>query len=884
MNTRFNIQEYLREIGRLATLIREVDAKVASIRAENKGDKLKERIYEREHARVRQAREDFEKAFREALLRLRDNFIKPLRACQPRLSELAAETMEDVATFPDFMVTGMLHLQKDKFGQKVPNPCPFPLEKALCMPAGEAADTAVQGILLRMLTCLPTGKLNIYAADPRSGGASLGALKPLLQEKSIFPQMAVLTKANDMAAAISQLRDVMDSRTQSLFTPGCDTWEQYNARHPEQPLPYTVLVLFDALSQMSSDVCWQLARLIERGPAAGILPIITYREEDLQENARKELREPLPTLAHAAAETGWEPLRVERCAEELPDAAALNGVVGGILERAARKRTNVQMERLWQDGGLFTECSAEGIHAPIGWDAEGKPVAFKLGSEGTLQHALVAGSTGSGKSNLLHVLIHSLCHRYSPEELRLYLMDFKQGVEFNAYAEPKFPHARLVDKAGDAEFGISVLRHLCTEMESRNQLFKEAGVPSFAEFRKKSNRKLPRILLLIDEFQKLFEDESKFSSQSASAQNLMKDLLRLGRSAGIHVLLSTQSLAGLNAVSISELVGQLGCRLILQCTEADCAKVLSPGNMAAARISSPPEGVINYAGGAASSNVVLTIPKADADTCSRHLDAIRSGLPDIERYETKVFMGDMRPERPEGEEAGHPAPNGQDAPLSVQLGTTLDFNDGAFSLPFGEDEASRHLMMIGPGTAGNIGRSLLQSIVKAFGGRKAARVICYHFGQKPDLADADVDFKKMPQELAELPGILEEVRTGEKRVLVFVRPEMCTGLQDPAPAFRMPRGGEEEPSPRAVLDTLLSAENTWDCPVVCLCEKANLLAGGYKKLLAMFERRIMFKLPEAQAKMLCGDVQAPLHDITKEDRAVYINTQCGELQWFRPYR
>lgn len=883
MNAPFNIREYPQEIGKLAALIREVDAKVAAIRAENEGDKLKARIYEQEHDRIWQARADFEKAFRAQLRRLRDNFIKPIRMYQPRLSELVVKTMGNTDSFPDFMVAGMLRLQKDKFDQKVPKLCAFPPDKALCWQAGDAADSALQSILLRMLTSMPAGKINIYVADPRNGGAALGSLKPLLQEKSIFPQKSVLTKANDIAAVISQMRDIMDSRTQTLFTPGCDTWEQYNVCHPEQPLPYTVLVLSDALSQLPSDICWQLARLIERGPVSGILPIITYRDDDLQENAKKELRELLPALAHTAAEPDWKPLHVEFCAEELPDAAALNSLVCGILERAAQKRANVQMSELLQDEELFTECSGEGVYAPIGWDAEGKPVPFKLGSDGTLQHALVAGSTGSGKSNLLHVLIHSLCHRYRPEELRLFLMDFKQGVEFNAYATPTLPHARLVATEGDAEFGISVLKHLCEEMEERNRLFKNAGVPSFAEYRKNGGVHLPRILLLIDEFQKLFEDESKFSVQSTSAQHLMKDLLRLGRSAGIHVLLSTQSLSGLNAVSISELVGQLGCRLVLQCTEADCAKVLSPGNMAAARISSPPEGVINYAGGAVSGNVVLTIPKADADTCARHMDAIRSGLSNLERYETKVFVGGLRPERPEEAFPDCPAPNGQSTLLPIPLGTTLDFKGGAFALSFGEDEMSRHIMMMGPGTAGNIGQSLLQSIVKAFGENKTARVVCYYFGRKPEIEGADVDFKKMPNELAELPDILDEVRAGEKRALLFVRPELCTGLQDPAPTFRTARGGEEGPTPRTVLDSLLSAENTWECPVICLCEKANLLTNGYKKLLAMFERRILFKLPEAQAKMLCGDVQVSLRDITKDDRAVYINTQSGELQWFRPY-
>ena len=59
--------------------------------------------------------------------------------------------------------------------------------------------------------------------------------------------------------------------------------------------------------------------------------------------------------------------------------------------------------------------------------------ACELG-KGTSQHVLVAGKTGSGKSTLLHALITNLALRYSPDEVELYLIDFKKGVEFKTYA------------------------------------------------------------------------------------------------------------------------------------------------------------------------------------------------------------------------------------------------------------------------------------------------------------------------------------------------------------------------------------------------------------------------------------------------------------------
>ena len=62
----------------------------------------------------------------------------------------------------------------------------------------------------------------------------------------------------------------------------------------------------------------------------------------------------------------------------------------------------------------------------------------------TAQHALVAGKTGSGKSTLLHALITQLALNYSPDEVELYLVDFKKGVEFKTYATHGLPHARAI--------------------------------------------------------------------------------------------------------------------------------------------------------------------------------------------------------------------------------------------------------------------------------------------------------------------------------------------------------------------------------------------------------------------------------------------------------
>jgi DNA segregation ATPase FtsK/SpoIIIE-like protein len=110
-------------------------------------------------------------------------------------------------------------------------------------------------------------------------------------------------------------------------------------------------------------------------------------------------------------------------------------------------------------------------------------VSFAIGGVNTGHHVLLAGRSGSGKSNLLHVLIHSLCHAYSPSELNVYLLDYKQGTEFSVYASPPLPQAQLVATESDPEYGVTVLSHLTDELEKRSREFKGRSVRDFYEYR-----------------------------------------------------------------------------------------------------------------------------------------------------------------------------------------------------------------------------------------------------------------------------------------------------------------------------------------------------------------------------------------------------------------
>jgi hypothetical protein len=263
----------------------------------------------------------------------------------------------------------------------------------------------------------------------------------------------------------------------------------------------------------------------------------------------------------------------------------------------------------------WNETSADRLSAPIGKRGTNEH-ALKLG-EGTAHHTLVGGQTGSGKSVLLHTLICSLCLRYSPDELQLYLIDFKEGVEFSLYKA--LPHAEVVAIESEREFGLSVLRGLRDELDRRGDRFRASGTSNLADFREQTGEPCPRILFIADEFQVFFDRSDKLAKE---ARSLLDFLVREGRSFGIHVLLSTQSLP--KGKLEPGTLGQLGVRIALQMSENESHRVLSKNNDAARHMERPGEAIYNAQGGEAGHNTKLQVAFIPEDKREARLKEITS--------------------------------------------------------------------------------------------------------------------------------------------------------------------------------------------------------------------------------------------------------------------
>ena len=280
-----------------------------------------------------------------------------------------------------------------------------------------------------------------------------------------------------------------------------------------------------------------------------------------------------------------------------------------------------------------TYSSDNGIQALLGWTAEGHPVYFELSDDPP--HAFLGGKSGSGKSNLVHVLIHGLLNRYTPSELELYILDCKEGTEFNVYAVNPVPQIKLVTLDSNVEYGLSVLEYLNEEIKRRGTEFRSVGAKKIQEYREKG-KQMPRIVLIVDEFQKLFDGRRDITEKVTKE---FTNLFKQGRSFGVHVLLSTQSLMGLGEF-IHPFRTQLACRIALSCSDDDSRQILSDGNTEAVKLRPKKEAIINNQNGQLSGNCIFDVPYADPAVCKQHLHDISVQLHGMGYpVDTKVFDG-----------------------------------------------------------------------------------------------------------------------------------------------------------------------------------------------------------------------------------------------------
>ena len=298
---------------------------------------------------------------------------------------------------------------------------------------------------------------------------------------------------------------------------------------------------------------------------------------------------------HANPQVQYLPLQLPENRVELDDAIETMKKAVYNADRVTITYDDVTSGLTHQPDRWFRYSDEKGLSVPFALSGANKVLSLELASDALSPkyHTLVTGMIGSGKSTLLHTLIMGLLMKYSPEDVQIYLMDFKDGVEFKVYTEYNLKNFRAISIDTEPEFGLAVLKKIEAEMQARNNIFKEEGCRGLEGYRREMAEKgnphhgMPRTILIIDEFQEAFgRSDDPVMSEAAE---IIKRLTLVGRAPAIYLIMATQDIK--NAAALPETVyNQFETRIALK-SSPDSARIILPDNPMADQLINLDKGV-----------------------------------------------------------------------------------------------------------------------------------------------------------------------------------------------------------------------------------------------------------------------------------------------------
>lgn len=196
---------------------------------------------------------------------------------------------------------------------------------------------------------------------------------------------------------------------------------------------------------------------------------------------------------------------------------------------------DIDLRKRWASSKIY-----ESMAAPLGVKSGNEVVYLDLHEKYHGPHGLVAGTTGSGKSEILQSYILSMATLFHPHEVGFVIIDFKGGGMVNQFR--KLPHLNgAITNIDGREIERSLLS-IRAELQKRQELFAMYGVNHIDAYIKKyksgeTDKPLPHLILIVDEFAELKSDQPEFMKELISTA-------RIGRSLGVHLILATQKPSG----------------------------------------------------------------------------------------------------------------------------------------------------------------------------------------------------------------------------------------------------------------------------------------------------------------------------------------------------
>ncbi len=512
----------------------------------------------------------------------------------------------------------------------------FEITSNLCFEYGGDEEDIIdytQALVSTILLSSPPKTAEFTLLDPVRSTNTFAPLNKFVDMDTVNSKIlrgGIATSNSAIEEKLKIINEHMEYVISSCLKSNDTTIRQYNRQAGHNAEPYQYLFVMDFPAGFDSNSIKLLEKIIESGSRCGIYTVLMTSRKQLinadeaikntYENIKKKttqfiLNEDMFMLAYS---TQFREKPVEVGINIIIDKMLTGSVidkVAPIFKDATDKagRIIIDFNSIKPDKEKwFTGSAKDEISIPLGLVSVDNVQNFKLGGDGISHHAIIAGESGSGKTTLLHTLITNALMKYSYQELEIYLVDFKRGVEFKVYGDYNLPNIKLVALESKRKFGYDTLEFLDREQKKRSDEFKKyPGCKNISQYREMSGNVMPRIMLIIDEYHELFNSHSNDSISSQSAE-LLQRVLSQGRAFGIHVILATQSISNVGGLNQS-IYDLIAVRIALKCIQSEAQIVLGESADEVKLLTESGMAIYNYNYGEKQASSLFRISMIDND-------------------------------------------------------------------------------------------------------------------------------------------------------------------------------------------------------------------------------------------------------------------------------
>lgn len=510
------------------------------------------------------------------------------------------------------------------------------------MAGQSAAIQILEAAALSLVDALPHRALEVHVIDYsiRKRFQQISGLAPLRQYR-------LYDNHQDAGRALEDFDAVARYRHHELLTGDTPTLSDYN-RDSRGFERYRLLILnlndFPGNDQRDRE---RLLNILDAAFDAGIY-LLVFVNTDTLAPPPPDRKDPPPAFWTLLAQRYPQLQLAAGESDSLPQAILSGPYSQPLLQAMADLGPNLVppradlasiLERRRALAASDADQARDFLSVPVGRTPDGRSeVLFSLGAKSDCNSAFMVGMSGSGKTTLLNNLIVGIAERYTSDELRLFLMDYKDGVEFQVFSDHPNCEKIFLDNK-DLNAATRLLESFVGAIDDRAALFRSLSVKDIDAYNTLGEKRLPRLLLIVDEVQRLFTDDA----QGRRFNNLLKDVVRRGRSFGVHILLSTQTL--INANIERDLMSQVALRIAFKLNnDADCDRIFNYGNLAPRSLEKY-EFVYNTDSGHKESNIrAKALPPPEI---AQRIAAVRERLaPGMALKPEIVVSGATEPSRP----------------------------------------------------------------------------------------------------------------------------------------------------------------------------------------------------------------------------------------------